>query len=251
MKINGQSVNGSKSESDIYDGSYLEWKTWNNRPFGQFSSVEKAYYEKELEKIGARIPARGNVLEIGFGNGTFLGFARAQGWSASGTEANPALVELATQAGFNARHAADLATFAAGSFDLVVAIDVLEHIPEAAILDFFAAVRTLLKSGGHFMARYPNGDSPFGLRNQNGDMSHVTAIGINKARYLAQAGGMEIVALGGAARPIIWTGPRDFAHQLAEVAATKALNAIYNHIWSYQDKIDFFSSNTVLILRAP
>lgn len=251
MAIAGQSREAAKPDADIYDSSYLEWKTWDGRPFGHFSKVDGAYFRQELKKIGGGGAPIHRVLEIGFGNGSFLGFARAQGWSACGTEANPLLVDIAAQAGFDARPASDLATFAPGSFGLVVAIDVLEHIPRTEILDFLAAVKTLLGSGGHFLARFPNGDSPFGLRNQNGDLSHLTAIGINKARYLAQAAGMEIIALGGEARPIVWTRPRDFAHQLVEAGARKALNGLYNHVFSYQDKIDFFSSNTTMILRAP
>lgn len=251
MTIAGHPQETSKPGADIYDSAYLEWKTWNGRPFGHFSKVDEAYFRQELKKIGGSVPPFRRVLEIGFGNGSFLGFARAQGWSACGTEANPLLVDIAAREGFDARPAADLSTFAPGTFDLVIAIDVLEHIPEAAMLEFLTTVKTLLGSGGHFFARYPNGDSPFGLRNQNGDMSHLTAIGINKARYLAQAVGMEIVALGGEARPIVWTGLRDFAHQLAETAARKSLNGLYNHVFSYQDRIDFFSSNAAMILRAP
>jgi hypothetical protein len=45
-----------------------------------------------------------------------------------------------------------------------------------AIVDFKLDVKRVLKPGGRFIARCPNGDSPFRLVNQNGDVTQVTSI---------------------------------------------------------------------------
>jgi hypothetical protein len=54
----------------------------------------------------------------------------------------------------------------------------------------------MLRNGGVFIARFPNGDSPFGLANQNGDLTHVTAIGSEKFRYLVQRLDSDLLFIG-------------------------------------------------------
>lgn len=175
---------------------YAEWKQWS----GAFAPGDKEsrYFAAELEGI----PLRGrSVLEIGFGNGSFLAWARAQGAQVSGIEINEAMLEAAKRHGFQAskESLADLAG-RGEQYDLVAAFDVLEHWDTDELLRNFGLIRRLLREGGIFLARFPNGQSPFGRVFQHGDFSHKSTLSSYKIEYLATASRMAVVRVGNARR---------------------------------------------------
>jgi len=170
--------------------SYRKWKNWESGAFGTLPSHQRAYFRREFS--GTRLPNRARVLEVGFGNGNFLAYARSQGWNVKGVEIDAALVETAREHGFEASLGPELPD---GTYDLIVAFDVLEHLSKKELESFLRDIRGRLSVGGHFIARFPNGQSPFGLINQFGDITHKTAIGASMARQLASFIGLEIVAI--------------------------------------------------------
>ena len=172
---------------------YQDWKQWQD--FGSLAPSQARYFARELAMLG---PLRGKrILEIGFGNGSFLRFAQQQGSEVQGAEVNPELLQAARDAGFQADESAALFSDArsAGSFDAVVAFDVIEHIGMDELPGFFAAVNGMLKPGGSFVARFPNGDSPFGRHYQHGDLTHKTVIGTGMVAHLAAMSGFQVRAV--------------------------------------------------------
>jgi 2-polyprenyl-3-methyl-5-hydroxy-6-metoxy-1,4-benzoquinol methylase len=59
-----------------------------------------------------------------------------------------------------------------GSIDCILCVDFLEHIPKSAIESYIAAISTKLRSGGTFISRMPNPDSPFFARDYFNDPTH-------------------------------------------------------------------------------
>lgn len=57
-------------------------------------------------------------------------------------------------------------------FDLITAIDVVEHIEKTSLFSFMEGVREALKPGGTFLARVPNLASPSGLVARYHDITH-------------------------------------------------------------------------------
>lgn len=176
--------------TDPYAG-YTEWKRWD----GVFRASDKdaRYYAAELREF----PLAGKrVLEIGFGNGSFLAWARSEGADASGIELNADMREAARRNGFLA-FAEPLSELAAQdrSYDLVAAFDVLEHWDASELIDNFRSIRALLVDGGIFLARFPNGQSPFGRAYQHGDFSHKSTLTTYKIEYLAAVCGFEIARI--------------------------------------------------------
>lgn len=173
--------------------NYQDWKQWQD--FGSLPPSQARYFARELAMLG---PLRGQrILEIGFGNGSFLRFAQQRGGEVQGTEVIPELLQAARDAGFQVSESATLFRDArsAGSFDAVVAFDVIEHIGRDELPGFFAAVNGLLKPGGSFVARFPNGDSPFGRRYQHGDLTHKSVIGSGMVAHLAAMSGFQVQAV--------------------------------------------------------
>jgi len=189
-------------------GQYRDWKNWDETRFAQYDRAEAVYFAAEFAKAGLT-PAKGfSLLEIGFGNGHFAGWVRAQGWRYAGTEQDPELVGRARAAGFSAHESStplDTVT-GAGSLDLVIAFDVLEHLTFDEIITLLEAARGALKPTGHFMARFPSGDSPFGRVIQHGDMTHRSIIGSGIVQQLAQKAGFDVVQIRAPVLPVFGVG---------------------------------------------
>lgn len=231
-----------------YGEAYLEWKQWNPANFGQLSRREEADFAALIRRTHIALPPRAQVLEIGFGNGSFLEFGRRLGWQMDGAEANAGLVDCARAKGFTVIQAETLKPFRRESYDLVAAFDVLEHIPLESLPRFLLEVRRVLRSGGYFIARFPNGDSPVGRHIQNGDPTHCTAIGTIRARLLARQAGLDVCYLGHEIQAL-WTGTSHTAHRLFSKPVRWAMNKFLNLVFSPRDPIPFCSPNLELVAR--
>lgn len=107
----------------------------------------------------ARVP--GKVLDLGCGDGGFLGLARESGWSGVGFDYDERVVAAARGRGLDA-HAASFEAFRAsrapGEFDALTMFDVLEHAPEPS--DFLNEAKRLLRPGGLLAVTLPNALRP-------------------------------------------------------------------------------------------
>jgi len=233
-----------------YVCAYLEWKHWRPENFGVLSTQENADFAALLRKAKVDLPDGSRVLEIGFGNGTFLQFGRQRRWKMHGTEVNRGLLDCAWETGFPVTETDTLEPFPSQAFEMVAAFDVMEHIPLEALPGFLSEVRRVLKPDGVFVARFPNGDSPFGRHIQNGDVTHRTAIGSIRARFLAAQAGMYVVFLGCEVQAI-WAGRTHTPHRLFAVPVKKLMNAFLNLVFSPRDPLPFCSPNLHLVLRKP
>lgn len=227
----------------MYDQAYAAWKNWNPETFGRMTRAEARYYAAEMARLRRCPPVAARVVEIGFGNGQFLSFCRDRGWQVSGTEANDGLVRMARAAGYDALPLDALQTLPAASVDLVAAFDVLEHLTLAGIVDLLRDVRRILAADGMFVARFPNGDSPFGLPYQNGDPTHVTTIGSARIRQLAQAAGLTVDLVAGEARPLLAGGWRLTLHRLVANPVRNLLDGFVNTVIVPRGDIRFTSPN--------
>ncbi len=174
---------------NLYQG-YEAWKGWD-KPF-MYTVEDAAYFAGETG--GAKI-AGGDVLEIGFGSGSFLAWARERGARVAGTEINPVLLAAARDFGLDLLPA-DFETVAdthASRFDTIVAFDVFEHFALDVIMTHLRAAETMLKSSGQMFLRFPNAQSPFGLAPQNGDPTHKAALSRSVFEQLIQGTSFAVV----------------------------------------------------------
>ena len=181
------------AQTQPFDERYLEWKDWQPREFGRCNATLANYFAAET---GLRDGRGRRVLELGFGNGELLGWLRERGAEVFGVEANPHLVEQARQLLGDAHAGADLQSPElqrfAGQFTDIFALDVLEHVPQESLGVLLSQLAALLAPGGRILARFPNGDSPFGRINQHGDPTHVTTLGRAKIEYFARRAGLQV-----------------------------------------------------------
>jgi SAM-dependent methyltransferase len=111
-------------------------------------------YEKWLEAAEKRV-GRGRLLEIGAGAGGFTRVALARGWKVSATEVSGSAAGHlhATAATIHIGTLED-ASLATDSFDLVVSLEVLEHVPSP--LEHLKEIHRLTKPGGLLLLTTPS-----------------------------------------------------------------------------------------------
>ena len=175
------------------DDRYIEWKNWSNSSFG-VTNPGSNYYFKQVFKHRANIKKGGKVLEIGFGNGELLGYFRSNDFEVYGVEINSILVNRAKNDGYKAFKGwvCSINELSGIKFDMVVALDVAEHLTENQLRELFSWVSSNLDKDGVFFLRFPEGSSPFGLSNQNGDFTHLTTLTESKILSLCESSSLKL-----------------------------------------------------------
>ena len=181
--------------------NYINWKGWNTSSFAFTSNLEKAYFENIFKLINLKSSSR--ILEIGFGNGAFMGYARANSHLCDGVESNKNLINTAIEHEFSV-YKSIFEIESNKQYDLIVLFDVIEHIPQVDIQEFILKIETLLNESGSIFLRFPNGASPFGLANQHGDITHCNIITIPKLNYWCNNSKLEITLSRGSVLPFIF-----------------------------------------------
>jgi SAM-dependent methyltransferase len=226
---------------------YIHWKDWGVDNFADLTPVDKRYFDLELKELIYPINVTPQILEIGFGNGKFLQYCINKKWNITGTEINSILVEIANKKGFHAVLSENLLELTHEQYDLAVAFDVLEHIPQDEIIFFLGQVRRVLKKGGVCLFRFPNGDSPFGLANQNGDITHVTALGYEKIKFFAGQASLDIVACRGEREPILDKSFGETLRRVNSIFFKKMINFFIDLV--FYRRRNYCSENLVVILK--
>lgn len=232
--------------------AYGAWKDWRPEEFGKFAPEDARYFEVELARAGIAVDNGTRILELGFGNGKFTGWARARGADYRGTELSERLVALARENGIAAFPATlDLATvLAEARYDCVIAFDVMEHLSVEEIARLLQAVRDALKPGGRFLARVPSGDSPFAGAIQHGDITHRSVIGSGMMRQLAAQSGLDVAGIREPALPMSGMGIRRLLRRslvtLTRVVIAKVLTMAF-----YDNQPRVMTPNMLVILERP
>jgi SAM-dependent methyltransferase len=163
--------------------------------------VSQAERTHQILREMSKLPSRGSVLEIGAGKGDFLGhFLQESGeWSAAAFEPSSAFDVLKERFPTVSLKRCDYKEFDAEpeSFDLAVALGVLEHVEDP--LDMLKWAHQRLKDKGLFYIRVPNF-----TRNPN-DLfcaDHLSKLTIHSLESLANGAGFEVISSKEAGVPI-------------------------------------------------
>jgi len=148
------------AEQHPFDETYFSRARYAQVSFGKYSQYwwSNRYYARLARRFG---PPSGRVLEVGCGLGHLLDWL-ADRYTVYGTDINPWALQQARRnvprGHFALLSAEDLSPFLPGSFQIVIAKHVVEHLedPERAI----AGISRVLAPGGLLVLATPNLDSP-------------------------------------------------------------------------------------------
>ncbi|MEI8395416.1 MAG: class I SAM-dependent methyltransferase [Rhodospirillaceae bacterium] len=223
--------------------SYSEQKGWTV----DFSCAEpdRLYFQAEFSGIDLKGK---KILELGFGNGSFMAYARENGAEVFGIEIQPDNVVKARAAGYNAFETLDeLQSNHPVSFDMAVAFDVFEHLSHDLIHTTLTSLHGLLKVGGVLILRTPNGQSPFGRRTQYGDATHLSVITPKKMEQICFGKGLEVIGVGNQARVFSPGGLHYALVKRLQFLARDFCNALISNIYGMGTTV--LDENIVIRIR--
>lgn len=233
----------SNFKTGISLSEYTNWKNWTEDSFGFISKNDYFYFRKLLKKFTPNSVER--VLEIGFGNGSFLAYLRELNIDSIGVEIEKQLVSAAKNKGFEVYEDISQLDY---KFDLIVLFDVLEHIPANELLNFLEKLESLLAANGKIIVRVPNGSSPFGLTNQHGDPTHVNIFTTTKLAFYTDKTNLSIKYSGGDVFPIFNGSVSKLPGRILKITLRAIIERITRFIFSPLSK-GILSANAIYILE--
>lgn len=231
----------SDAAGEAYQG-YVEWKGWHDN--FSYSRADGDYFAKEL---GRFIPKGGSILEIGFGSGKIMAWARQAGYQIVGVEVIEEMVAAARAKGFEACSLEEL--HPDRRFDLITAMSVLEHLEVEQLQDLFMKTTQHLAPDGVAIFRFPNGMSPFGRIHQNGDITHRQALTPSKIQQILDSKDipLRLVEARNPAVAVVWSS--GFAKALGKFCREVVRAVLYRTISAVVDIPSHLDPNLVVELR--
>ena len=163
-------------DNDIEIDYTHHYRRWHDDSDAHFKDMAD-YFANKLKPFLPRERAS-RIFEIGCGMGFALGGLQILGYqNIEGIDADRGQVAAAHRRGLSVKYvpvsetAAFLAT-RADSYNVVLCIDVLEHIPLSDQLSFLAQLRNALEPGGRLICQVPNASSGIASRWRYGDWTH-------------------------------------------------------------------------------
>lgn len=177
--------------------NYQKRKLW----FGKNKFQDQSEFFT-IETDRASIKKGDRLLEIGFGEGLFLDWAKYAGFDITGVEINRNFYVLAKERGHKVYlgNAKEVLHGSDKKYNGIFLFDVLEHLTMEEISSLFDFFQTILEKKGKILARFPNGGSPFGRFLQHSDATHVTVLTGSNIQDIAQLSGLEVKGIYNGAR---------------------------------------------------
>lgn len=136
------------------------------------------------------------ILDVGCGHGKTLYWLRQEGYrNLNGIDISPEQVELARRVLPEVQQG-DFFGLLEGrqnSYDLVIALDVIEHFRKEEALRLTQLVFDALRPGGRFLVQTVNGSSPFAGHQRYHDLTHETAFTTHSLESLLRLCGFKRV----------------------------------------------------------
>ena len=149
--------------------------------------------------IKRHIPADRNIRiwDLGCGHGAHLYFLKQLGYqNLVGIDTSAEQVKLAHQLGVEQVQCGEIEEFLSRdgqAADVVLLIDILEHLPLSLAFDLLDKIFSKLSQGGRLIIHVPNAEGLYGMRVRYGDLTHELAFTPTSIRQLLRTIGFSTV----------------------------------------------------------
>ena len=162
----------------------------------QLFNQQVFYFTKELIPLLAK-NKQSKILDIGCGNGAMMKAALNAGYThVQGIDLSPEQIITAQAMGVNNIACIGINDFLKDNkegFDVILAIDVIEHFTKSELVDYLNKIKTALEPGGMVLFRTPNMDAPLTSVYSFGDFTHECLLNKSSAeQVMASAGFTQI-----------------------------------------------------------
>ncbi len=134
------------------------------------------------------------IADVGCGAGSLLLLLKEYGYTnLHGVDLSPEQVALARQVCQSVEQgsATEFLEQRPGHFGLILAVDVVEHLPKSQVLRFLNACAGALQAGGRLVLQTPNAESPVALGVRYGDFSHEICFNPGSLSHMLALCGLE------------------------------------------------------------
>jgi len=165
----------------------------------QLFNQQLFYFTKELIPLLSK-DKQSKILDIGCGNGAMIKAAMNAGYTqVQGIDLSPEQIKTAQSMGIDKVSCIgidDYLTENKGGFDVILAIDVIEHFTKSELVAYLNKIKTALEPGGMVLFRTPNMDAPLTSVYSFGDFTHECLLNKSSAeQVMASAGFSQIEVL--------------------------------------------------------
>lgn len=140
-----------------------------------------------------------NILDVGCGYGFAIRALRALGFhSIQGIEQSSTQAERCTRAGFNVivpDNTLDWLSDQKHQFDLILLLDVIEHIATFDQIRFLRALHTTLRPGGQIILTTPNANSILASRWRYNDYTHHSSFTEHSLNFVLRNAGFTSIQI--------------------------------------------------------
>ncbi|HIG29788.1 MAG TPA: class I SAM-dependent methyltransferase [Verrucomicrobiales bacterium] len=153
-----------------------------------------AYYRRLLDNYftGSRDV---KILDVGCGMGFAIMMLKEIGYTnVYGVESDQGQVDSCCSKGLKVDYTEDTIQYLKnrqGAFDMILSIDVIEHIPVDVQLGFVDAISAALRSNGRFICSVPNANSAIASRWRYNDWTHHSSFTEHSLDFLLYNGGFD------------------------------------------------------------
>jgi 2-polyprenyl-3-methyl-5-hydroxy-6-metoxy-1,4-benzoquinol methylase len=181
---------------------------WRQRFYAKYLSSGQGhhanhYYTRApyiINLIAHHVPVDRNtcILDLGCGAGDFIYWLKQRGYqNVVGVDVSAEMVAAAHNACLGevklGELLVELKAARSRSLDVVLAIDVLEHMNREELLEICDEIFRVLKPGGRIVAHVPNAAGIFGSAIRYGDLTHELAFTASSIRQLFKTAGFRDV----------------------------------------------------------
>lgn len=165
----------------------------------RFRGSEAAIRAKMLPYVDLFADAKGPVLELGPGRGELQKLFRERSVNSYGVDLDEGMVDLCDRDGLDVRREdilAHLESLAPGSLGGFIAVQVIEHLPQALLKDLLKLLKTRLAVGAKLVFETINTESMVALcRNYFRDPTHVWPMHPETTKFVLEMAGFEVLEL--------------------------------------------------------
>jgi len=162
LKVEGIERQMRRSYDRVAPIYYRGW------PLGKLMSWKASWQTRLVHsRFACRLPRGGRVLDLGCGVGVWLKRFQVDGFHVAGIDQSPKMVAYTRrripQADVFCRNMVNPG-FRSGSFDGIISLFAIIHVPQVKQLEVFRHMYRLLVPGGHFLINIGAGGGPPGYQ---------------------------------------------------------------------------------------
>lgn len=183
-----------KNSTNLYENYYSKFKSKEYLKIQSQLSRTWRYWDIKFMHLIKKLDRNSEILELGCGIGLFLQYLINLGYkNVTGIDISSEQIKIAENQELPVFEA-DAIEFLSNTekkYDVIIAIDFIEHFHKDEIIQLFNMINYSLKTDGFLILQTPNGQGLFPNQVIYGDFSHVTIFSVDSLRYVLRLTGFQ------------------------------------------------------------